>query len=260
KTEQADLLQAMYGRNGECPLVVMAPSTPSECFSLAIEAVRVATKFMIPVIFMTDGYLANGAEPWKVPDVASLPEIEVPLRTEDPEGFLPYDRNPETLARPWAVPGTPGFEHRVGGLEKDNLTGNVSYDPPNHHFMVKLRQEKVDRIAQDIPDLEVEGEQSGRLLVLGWGSTFGAINTGVSRVRRRGGNVSSAHLRYLNPFPKNLEEVLGRFEKVLIPEMNLGQLSLLIRGKFLVDAVGLNKVEGLPFKIREIEQKIEELL
>jgi 2-oxoglutarate ferredoxin oxidoreductase subunit alpha len=260
KTEQADLLQVLFGRNGECPLCVLAPATPVECFEMAIEAFRIALKFMLPVVYLSDGYLANGAEPWFLPSVEDLPRFPVQFET-NPEGFRPYRRNPETLARAWAVPGTPGLEHRVGGLEKEDITGNVSYDPENHEHMVRLRAEKVARIARDIPPLDVEGSpEGGELLVLGWGSTYGAINTATQRVRRRGGNVSSAHLRYLSPFPANLEEVLRRFDKVLIPEMNLGQLSLLIRGRFLVDVIGLNKVKGLPFKIHEIEQRIEELL
>jgi 2-oxoglutarate ferredoxin oxidoreductase subunit alpha len=260
KTEQADLLQVMFGRNSECPVCVVAPATPADCFNMAIEAFRIALKHMLPVIYLSDGYLANGAEPWQLPKVDELPRIEVKFRT-DPKGFHPYSRDPETLARPWAIPGTPGLEHRVGGLEKENITGNVSYDPKNHELMVKLRAEKVARISRELPPLEVFGDaEGGQLLVLGWGSTHGAITTAVQRVRRRGGSVSSAHLRYLSPFPMNLGEVLGRFEKVLIPEMNLGQLRLLIRGQFLIDAIGLNKVQGQPFKISEVERRIEELL
>jgi 2-oxoglutarate ferredoxin oxidoreductase subunit alpha len=258
KTEQADLLQVMYGRNSECPLAIVAPATPAECFTMAIEAVRIAVRHMLPVVFLSDGYLANGAEPWRIPAVGDLPPIPIHFRT-DPEGFQPYARDPETLARPWAIPGTPGLEHRIGGLEKEDITGNVSYDPKNHHRMVNLRAEKVARIASDIPEAEVFGDPEGELLVAGWGSTFGCIQSAVQRVRRRGGKVSHVHLRYLNPFPRNLESVLEKFDKVLVPELNLGQLLLLLRGKFLVDAVGLNKVEGLPFKIKEIEQKIEEM-
>ncbi|HVR74428.1 MAG TPA: 2-oxoacid:acceptor oxidoreductase subunit alpha, partial [Planctomycetota bacterium] len=260
KTEQADLLQAMFGRNGECPVCILAPATPADCFAMAIESFRIAVKHMVPVILLSDGYLANGAEPWRIPRVEDLPQIPVKFHT-DPATYHPYDRDAETLARPWAIPGTRGLEHRIGGIEKENITGNVSYDPENHHRMVKLRAEKVARIANDIPKLEVAGDpEGGDLLVLGWGSTFGAIDQAVGRVRLRGGKVSAAHLRYMNPFPSNLGEVLGKFEKVLVPEMNLGQLRLLVRGEFLVDAVGLNKVEGQPFKIREIEKKIEELL
>ncbi|MCP9493926.1 MAG: 2-oxoacid:acceptor oxidoreductase subunit alpha [Pyrinomonadaceae bacterium MAG19_C2-C3] len=259
KTEQADLLQAIYGRNGECPVIVIAPATPADCFNMAIEAVRLAFKFMSPVFFLSDGYLANGAEPWALPNVADLPEIPVKFET-NPEGFLPYIRDEKTLARPFAIPGTPGLEHRIGGIEKQHETGNVSYDPDNHEFMVKMRQAKVDRAAQFIPDLEIFGEASGRVLVLGWGSTYGAITSAVERLQRQGKSVSSAHLKYLNPFPKNTAEVLKGFERVIIPEMNLGQLAMLVRSRFLVDAVTLSKVKGRPFQIREIMAKVEEYL
>lgn len=260
KTEQADLLQVMFGRNGECPLCVVAPSTPADCFTMAIEASRIALKHMLPVVYLSDGYLANGAEPWAIPKLESLPKFQVKLAT-DPTGFRPYNRDPETLARVWAVPGTPGLEHRIGGIEKEDGSGNVSYDAENHEKMVHLRAEKVARIANDIPPVEVLGDPSGGdLLVIGWGSTYGAIDQAVGRVRRRGGKVSCAHLRYLNPFPRNLGEVLSRFDKVLVPEMNMGQLRLLLRAKYLVDAIGLNKIQGQPFKIKEIEQKIEELI
>ena len=259
KTEQADLLQAMFGRNGECPLAIVAPQSPGDCFTMALEATRIAVTHMVPVIYLSDGYLANGAEPWNIPSVADLPVIEVNNAT-DPEGFLPYQRDPETLARPWAIPGTAGLEHRLGGLEKQEGTGNVSYDPDNHQKMIELRAEKVARIARSIPDLEVHGDPEGDLLVLGWGSTYGSITSAVNRARGRGGRVSSAHLRHLNPFPANLEEVLGKFKKILIPELNMGQLLLLIRARFCIDAIGLNKVQGQPFQIGEIEQKIEELL
>ena len=259
KTEQADLLQAMFGRNSECPVAVVAPATPAECFTMALEAFRIATKYMTPVIFLSDGYLANGAEPWRIPDLKDLPKIPVSFHT-DKATFQPYRRDPRTLARPWAIPGTPGLEHRVGGLEKEDVTGNVSYDPLNHEKMVRLRAEKIAGIANDIPELEVFGPESGRVLVLGWGSTHGAITTAVERMQARGASVSSAHLRYLNPFPRNLGEVLRRFEKVLIPELNLGQLRLMIRARYLVDALGLNKVQGKPFKVTEILNKIEELL
>ena len=260
KTEQADLLQAMFGRNGECPVAIVAPQSPADCFTMAIEATRIATKYMVPVMYLSDGYLANGAEPWNIPEVEDLPGIEVKNAT-DPEGFLPYQRDPETLARPWAIPGTPGTEHRLGGLEKEENTGNVSYDPENHQKMTLLRAEKVARIAQSIPELEIHGDSDGGdVLVLGWGSTYGSITSAVNRVRDRGGRVSSAHLRHLNPFPANLEEVLGKFKKILIPELNMGQLLFLIRARFCIDAEGLNKVQGQPFQIGEIEQKIEELL
>ena len=259
KPEQADLLQAMFGRNGECPGASGAPRSPGDCFTMALEATRIAVTYMVPVIYLSDGYLANGAEPWNIPSVDDLPVIKVNNAT-DPEGFLPYQRDPETLARPWAIPGTPGLEHRLGGIEKQEGTGNVSYDPDNHQKMIELRAEKVARIARSIPDLEVHGDPEGDLLVLGWGSTYGSITSAVNRARDRGGRVSSAHLGHLNPFPANLEEVLGKFKKVLIPELNMGQLLLLIRARFCIDAIGLNKVQGQPFQIGEIEQKIEELL
>jgi 2-oxoglutarate ferredoxin oxidoreductase subunit alpha len=255
KTEQADLFQAIMGRNGECPVAVISPATPGECFSMAIEAVRLAIKYMTPVIYLSDGYLANGAEPWSIPKVSDLPKIDVTFRTS-PEGFQPYARDPRTLARPWAVPGTPGLEHRIGGLEKEDVTGNVSYDPLNHDRMVRLRAEKIARIADDIPPVEVFGRESGDVLVVGWGGTFGAITSAVEQMQREGASVSSIHLRYLNPFPKNLGEVLRRFRRVLVAELNLGQLCLLLRGKFLVDAVSINKVQGKPFKVAEIVRAI----
>jgi 2-oxoglutarate ferredoxin oxidoreductase subunit alpha len=226
---------------------------------MAIEAYRIAIRYMTPVFFLSDGYLANGAEPWKIPDIKDLPKIEVKFHT-DLQTFQPYRRDPETLSRPWAIPGTPGLEHRVGGLEKEDVTGNVSYDPLNHDKMVHLRAEKIARIANDIPEVEVFGEDSGKVLVLGWGSTYGAITTAVEKLQSAGAPVSSAHLRYLNPFPKNLGEVLRRFETVLIPELNLGQLRLLVRARYLIDAIGLNKVQGKPFKVSEITNKIDELL
>ncbi len=259
KTEQADLLQVMFGRNGECPVAVVAPATPGECFDYAIEAFRIALKHMTPTVFLSDGYLGTGSEPWLIPAVEDLPRIAVTFAT-DPDTFRPYLRDPETLARPWAVPGTPGLEHRIGGLEKADITGNVSYDAENHDRMVRYRAEKVARIADDIPDLEVIGEPDGELLVLGWGSTYGAILTAVQRAQAKGLSVSCAHLRYLNPFPSNLRDVLSRFEKVLVPELNLGQLLMLVRARYLVDAVGLNKVTGRPFLIREIEQKVMEMV
>jgi 2-oxoglutarate ferredoxin oxidoreductase subunit alpha len=259
KTEQADLFQAVWGRNGECPVIVVAPSTPADCFDMAIEAVRLAYTHMTPVFYLSDGYLANGAEPWKVPEISELPQFKINFAT-DPTGFLPYGRDPETLARPYAIPGTPGLEHRIGGIEKQHLTGNVNYDPENHHFMVKLRQEKVDRVANDIPNLEVFGEKTGKVLVLGWGSTYGSITSAVERLQREGKPVSCAHLRYLNPFPKNLGDVLAGFETVIIPEMNLGQLCTMIRARYLVDAIAFSKVKGRPFQIREIVNKVEEYL
>lgn len=251
KTEQGDLLQALFGRNGESPVPVIAPATPGDCFHMAYEAFRLAVKYMTPVIFLSDGYLANGAEPWLIPDLNQLKPIEVKYWTEK-EGFFPYLRDKQTLARPWAIPGTPGLEHRIGGLEKAEIRGNVSYDPLNHERMVHLRAEKVARIAEDIPDLTVHGDLSGELLIVGWGETFGAITVAVDRLRAMGYSVSSTHFRYLNPFPKNTGDILKRFEKVLIPELNLGQLALLLRGRYLVDCQSLTKVQGKPFAIQEI--------
>ena len=259
KTEQADLFQSVWGRNGECPAIVIAPATPADCFHMAIEAVRLAIKYMSPVFYLSDGYLANGAEPWAIPEIADLPKIEVTF-ANDPGSFMPYSRDPETLARPYAIPGTPGLEHRIGGIEKQLITGNVNYDPENHHLMVKLRQEKVDRAANDIPLVEVFGEPSGKVLVLGWGSTYGSISTAVEKLQNEGKSVSAAHLKYLNPFPKNLGEVLAGFETVIIPEMNLGQLCTMVRAKYLVDAIAFSKVKGRPFQIREIVRKVEEYL
>jgi 2-oxoglutarate ferredoxin oxidoreductase subunit alpha len=259
KTEQADLFQAVWGRNGECPAIVIAPATPAECFSMAIEAVRLAYRYMTPVFYLSDGYLANGAEPWLVPEIEDLPKIEVKFAT-DPAGFMPYARDEETLARPYALPGTPGLEHRIGGIEKQHLTGNVNYDPENHHFMVLMRQAKVDRAAQDVPEVEVYGDPTGKVLVLGWGSTYGSITSAVEKLRAEGKSVSSAHLRHLNPFPSNLGDVLRSFEHVIVPEMNLGQLCTMIRAKYLVDAVAFSKVKGRPFQIREIIKKVEEYL
>jgi 2-oxoglutarate ferredoxin oxidoreductase subunit alpha len=258
KTEQADLLQAMYGRNGEAPVCVLSARTPRDCFYMAIEASRLALKYMIPVILLTDGYLANGSEPWRIPHVEDIPEIKVKLAT-NPEGYYPYSRD-ENLARPWAVPGTPNLEHRIGGLEKSNIYGNVSYDPDNHDKMVKLRKEKVKNIVNDIPDLKVDGDQSGELLVLGWGSTYGTIKEAVAKANIAGLKVSQAHLRYINPMPKNTESVLKSFNKVLIPEINLGQLSKIIRSEFLIPVQQLNIVRGLPFKVNDILEKITELL
>jgi 2-oxoglutarate/2-oxoacid ferredoxin oxidoreductase subunit alpha len=259
KTEQADLFQAVWGRNGECPAIVIAPATPADCFHMAIEAVRLAVKYMSPVFYLSDGYLANGAEPWALPEIDQLPKIEVSFVT-NPEGFMPYARHAETLARPYAIPGTPGLEHRIGGIEKQHITGNVNYDPENHHLMVKLRQEKIDRVANDIPLVEVLGESTGKVLVLGWGSTYGSITTAVEKLQAEGKSVSAAHLRHLNPFPKNLGDVLAGFETVIIPEMNLGQLATMIRAKYLVNAIPFSKVKGRPFQIREIVRKVEEYL
>ena len=260
KTEQADLLQVMFGRNGESPIPIISASSPKDCFDVALEAVRIATRYMVPVVLLSDGYIANGSEPWKLPQVEELPDLRIEFRA-DPEGFQPYERDAETLSRPWAVPGTPGLEHRIGGLEKENVTGNVSYDPVNHENMIHLRAEKVARIARELPDVEVFGDpQGGELLVLGWGSTAGAIHGAVSSARRLGLSVSRAHLRYLNPFPRNLGEVLARFDRVLLPEMNLGQLALLLRARFLKDIITLSKVQGKPFTRQEILDKIQSLL
>jgi 2-oxoglutarate ferredoxin oxidoreductase subunit alpha len=260
KTEQADLLQAVYGRNGEAPICVISASTPGECFFMAIEAVRLAVKYMTPVILLTDGYLANGAEPWKIPDVESLPKIEVKFRT-DPEGFHPFLRDEKTLARNWAIPGTPGLLHRIGGLEKDYNSGHISYSPENHERMSRVRAAKVAGIAEDVPEQSIEvGSDRGKLLVLGWGSTYGAIREAVERSRARGLDVSHAHLRYLNPFPKNLGELLKRFDRVLVPELNLGQLVRLVRSQYLVPAESFPKIQGQPFKISEIEEKIRQVL
>ena len=259
KTEQADLFQAILGRNGECPAAVIAPATPAECFYYAIEAFRIAVRFMTPVFFLSDGYLANGSEPFLIPDAATLARFDVEFRTKA-EGFQPYARDPRTLARPWAIPGTPGLEHRIGGLEKEDITGNVSYDPQNHEKMVRLRAEKIARIADFIPEVPVTGPQSGKVLVVGWGSTHGAITSAVEAAQREGKSVASIHLRHLNPFPRNLGEVLTRFEKVLVAELNLGQLRTLLRARYLVDAQGLNKVQGKPFKVSEITAAIDGLL
>jgi 2-oxoglutarate ferredoxin oxidoreductase subunit alpha len=256
KTEQADLLLALYGRNSDSPLPVLAPATPGDCFHIMLEAFAIAVRHMTPVVEVSDGYLANSSEPWKIPDVASLPRTEVRYRTEA-EGFLPYARDPDTLARPWAIPGTPGLEHRIGGIEKEEGTGNVSYLPQNHARMVELRAQKVARVANDLPLAEVNGPERGELLVVGWGGTHGAITSAVNDAREAGQNVSSLHLRHLNPFPANLGEVLGGFERVLVPELNSGQLCRLLRAEYLTPAESLGKVEGLPFKIAEIRARID---
>jgi 2-oxoglutarate ferredoxin oxidoreductase subunit alpha len=259
KTEQADLLQAMFGRNSEAPVPVLAPSTPGDCFWIALEASRIAIKYMVPVIILSDGYLANGAEPWKVPTVEELPKIEVRYET-NPVGFQPYKRNPDTLARPWAVPGTPGLEHRIGGIEKQDVTGNINYEPLNHEHMVRTRAEKVAGIAQDIPEIVPQGDPSGDLLIVAWGSTNGPITAAMNAQREKGRKIGHVHLRHLNPFPRNLGEVLKRYKKILVPEMNMGQLVMILRAKFLVDAQSYGKIQGKPFKQSEIEDKIEELL
>ncbi len=259
KTEQADLLQAMFGRNSESPVAILAPATPAECFTSAIEACRIAVKYMCPVFLLSDGYLANGAEPWKIPDPATLPKIEVKFR-KDPDGFAPYLRNEVTLSREWAIPGTPGLEHRIGGIEKSHIHGNVNYDPENHEFMCRIRAAKIQRIAQDIPELKVHGPDDASVLVIGWGSTYGAIRAAVEECQRRGAKVARAHLRHLNPFPANLGKVLSRYRKILVPEMNLGQLLYLLRARFLVDARGVNKVQGKPFRVSELVDVIEKEL
>ncbi len=259
KTEQSDLLQVLFGRNGDSPMPVVAPATPAECFDYAIEAWRIALRYMTPVVYLSDAFLATGSEPWRIPDVADLPGIGVENHT-DKASFQPYRRDPETLARPWAVPGTPGLEHRIGGLEKADVSGNVSYDPENHHKMQSLRAEKVAGIAKDIPDLQVHGPARGDLLVLGWGSTYGAIRSAVERLQADGHSIAHAHLRHLNPFPQNTEEVLRSFKTVLIPEVNLGQLLMLIRARYLIPAIGLDKVRGKPFRIAEIEETALQLL
>ncbi|MEV5746451.1 2-oxoacid:acceptor oxidoreductase subunit alpha [Actinoallomurus sp. NPDC052308] len=261
KTEQADLLQAMYGRNGEAPVPVVAPRTPSDCFATAVEAARLAVKYRTPVILLSDGYLANGSEPWQLPDVDTLPEIDPAFAQPGEEEFQPFKRDPETLARPWAVPGTAGLEHRIGGIEKADGSGNISYDPDNHDLMVRLRQAKIDGIARDIAPLAVDDPTGdARVLVLGWGGTYGAITAAVRRVRNSGSEVAQAHLRHLNPFPANLEEVLRSYDKVIVPEINLGQLALILRGRFLVDVIGYNRVRGLPFKAEELADVIRDVI
>ncbi len=265
KTEQADLLQALYGRNGESPVAILAPCSPADCFLMTFEAVRLAIRFMTPVFLLSDGYLANGAEPWLIPRLEGLPRIVVKHPT-DPNSpgngqahFLPYKRD-ERLVRQWAIPGTPGLEHRIGGLEKEDVTGNVSYDPANHEHMTRTRAQKIANIANDIPLLEVNGPAQGDLLVIGWGGTYGSILSAVERAQRKGYKVASAHLRYLSPMPRNTGEVLKRYKRVLVPELNCGQLRLLLRAEFLIDAIGLNKVQGRPFLVSEIEEKIAQLL
>ncbi len=259
KTEQADLYQAIFGRNSDSPLPVLAAATPSDCFSTAYEAVQIAIKYMTPVILLSDGYLANGAEPWNIPRFEELPAIPVHFRTET-QGFFPYLRDPETLARPWVRPGTPGLEHRIGGIEKEDVTGHISYSPANHELMTRVRASKVAAVARDIPATAIRGDQAGDLLVVGWGSTYGSITAAVDEVRTRGKKVSHVHLRYLNPLPPDLADILRRFKTVLVPEMNMGQLLTILRATYLVDAVGLNKVQGQPFKVSEVSGKILRIL
>lgn len=265
KTEQTDLLMAMYGRNGESPVPIVAPSTPSDCFDAAIEAARIAVKYRTPVMLLSDGYLANGSEPWRVPSAADLPDITTAFADapngEDGVTFLPFKRDAETLARPWAIPGTAGLEHRIGGIEKAEGTGNISYDPGNHDRMVRLRQAKIDGIARDIPPLEVDDlDGDARVLVIGWGSTYGPIAAAVRRIRKAGGKVAQAHLRHLNPLPANTGEVLRSYDRVLLPEINLGQLALLLRARFLVDIISYNRVRGLPFKAEELAGVIQDVI
>lgn len=260
KTEQADLLQAVYGRNSEAPVCVLAASTPGDCFYMAIEACRIALKYMTPVILLTDGYLANGAEPWRIPKVDALPRFPVQYRT-DPEGFHPFLRDPVTLARNWAIPGTPGLTHRIGGIEKDFNSGHISYDPANHEKMSRTRAAKIAGIANDVPEQKIAlGSDHGKLLILGWGSTYGAIREAVGNCRARGLDVSHAHLNYLNPMPRNLGDLLRRFDRVLVPELNLGQLVQLIRSRYLVPAESFPKIQGQPFRIDEVEAKIRQIL
>jgi 2-oxoglutarate/2-oxoacid ferredoxin oxidoreductase subunit alpha len=270
KTEQADLLMALFGRNGESPVAVVAPATPSDCFDIALEAVRIATKYRTPVIILSDGYLANGSEPWHLPEVADLPKLRDEFSFSSPSEwrgngdqpqFLPFKRNPQTLAPPWAIPGTPGLEHRIGGIEKADVAGTISYDPDNHDRMVRLRQAKIDGIAADIGPLEVDDpDGDAKVLVLGWGSTFGSIGAAVRRIRLSGGKVAQAHLRHLSPFPANLGEVLTAYEKVLVPEINLGQLALVLRGRYLVDVISYNRVRGLPFRAAELAGVIQDVI
>ncbi|MDJ0464352.1 2-oxoacid:acceptor oxidoreductase subunit alpha [Streptomyces sp. H27-C3] len=265
KTEQADLLQAMYGRNGEAPVPIVAPRTPADCFDAALDAARIAVTYRTPVFLLSDGYLANGSEPWRIPEIDELPDLRVQFATgpnhelaDGTEVFWPYKRDPHTLARPWAVPGTPGLEHRIGGIEKQDGTGNISYDPANHDFMVRTRQAKIDGIS--VPDLEVDDPAQAKTLVLGWGSTYGPITAAVRRLRTAGIPIAQAHLRHLNPFPRNLGEILGRYEKVVVPEMNLGQLTTLLRAKYLVDAHSYNQVNGMPFKAEQLAEALKEAI
>ncbi|HPA23731.1 MAG TPA: 2-oxoglutarate ferredoxin oxidoreductase subunit alpha, partial [Ferruginibacter sp.] len=263
KTEQSDLLQAYYGRNGECPMPVIASSKPSDCFDVAFEAVRIAVQHMTPVILLSDGYIANGAEPWKFPQSNQLPEIKVRFKTElaeNEEKFQPYQRD-EKLVRPWVIPGTPALEHRIGGIEKQNITGNISYDPENHQLMVKIRQQKVDDIAQYIPEQQLDsGPDKGKVLVIGWGSTYGAIKTACEELQAQGKKVAHAQLRYIRPFPKNLGEIIKNFDTVLVPELNNGQLVKIIRDQYFVDAKAYNKIMGIPFTKAELVEEIGKLL
>lgn len=261
KTEQSDLLQAMYGRNGEAPLPILAPRSPGDCFEMAVEAWRIATECMVPVILLSDGYIANGSEPWKIPKQSELPEIKIqhPEGTDGGEPYLPYARD-ENLARPWAIPGTPGLMHRVGGLEKEDVTGNVSYDPANHQHMTDTRAAKVAKIAQRVPEQDVFGEESGDVLVVSWGGTYGSCHTAVAQLQQQGHKISHIHLRYIFPMPSNIGKLLSSFKKVIVPELNMGQLRMLLRSEFLVDCIGINKVQGKPFSVTELVQQITELM
>src|SRR5205823_5582087 len=258
-TPASDLMQALYGRNSESPVVVLAPATPGDCFYIAYEAVRIAAKYMVPVMVLSDGFLANGSEPWLIPDPATLPPIEIGFRTEK-DGFFPYLRDPATLARPWVRPGTPGLEHRIGGIEKQDVTGNISYDPENHDHMVRTRAEKVRRVAQEIPPTSINGPATGDVLVVGWGGTYGAITAAVERTRAEGKSVASIHLRHMNPLPPDLGHILREYRRVLVPEINSGQLVRVLRAEYLVDAVGFNRVRGLPLASEEIHEAINQLL
>ncbi|MDP3981821.1 MAG: 2-oxoacid:acceptor oxidoreductase subunit alpha [Chlamydiota bacterium] len=261
KTEQGDLLQSLYGRNGESPLAVIAARTPAHCFDMAIEAVRIAVKYMTPVVLLSDGALANASEPWKLPDINKMQPIKITHPKKGEEPFLPYSRDPNTLARPWAIPGTPGLQHRVGGLAKADLTGFVSYNPENNQKMIKYREDKIKRIVQDIPDLTIDGPESGKLLIIGWGGTYGTIYQSLRDLKKTGISVSHVHLDYINPFPKNLGDIIARFDKVLVPELNMGQLLVLLRNNYPhINATGLHKVQGQPFKVVEIVNKVQEML
>jgi len=258
KTEQADLMQAMYGRNGEAPVVILAPQSPGDCFYMAFEACRIALEYMIPVMLLSDGYLANGSEPWEIPNVKDLPNIKTRKINSVSDKFMPYDRDENTLARSWAIPGVKGLEHRIGGLETEDVTGDVSYDPENHEHMIHLRNKKVEAISDTVPEIVPFGDKSGDVLVIGWGSTYGAIRTAVERARGEGKSVSHVHLRYINPLPKNLGDILLKYKKIIVPELNLGQLNFILRAKYLVDSVSLNKVQGKPITVGEIYNKIIE--
>jgi len=260
KTEQSDLLMAYFGRNGDCPMPILAAQSPGDCFTMMLEAIRLAVGFMTPVFLLTDGYIANGAEPWSIPKISELAPIEIKHPTSPPtneNAYLPYLRD-ERLVRPWAVPGTPGLEHRIGGIEKADVTGNICYDPENHEHMTRIRRQKVANIADAIPAQFVEGPASGDVLLVSWGGTFGAVRTAAAESRRRGNSVAHCHLRYLNPFPKNLGAILSRYRRVLVPELNSGQLRLLLRSTFLVDAIGVNKVQGKPFLVSELLRAIDQ--